>query len=578
MTEERKDEYKPDAKEEKKENSDSEETAILYESLSSEERKRLIADRLADAIQEIFPPPEVWKSMSHEEKINYLVKKDEGFLLPLAFAKAWIRGIQGIDLEDLEKIISLAKTTMTPQERERLKVFWDKKISYNDKPLIILDILDDMIGADYLGAVNMKVSETEEGELYLYFPPERILTNAKEILDLLILRGISSACKMREVIAVVMRVLKTGAERVWFSDIDPLDYLPLKNGSVLNLNTFEVTNERKYFTRSMKYSPSDQFLKDLQEGRVTEDRFKNEAWYKILRVCYTDEEWERLKLALGTILSGYNTDEKITLLIGEPRTRKTTLTSWLILSALGQFAVTGDLELITSKGSAGRFALQHAVGAKVMIMSEASRVVAKNIERLKRATGGDYVYIDVKGKSPREKLMSLAMLIASNEFPIIPDLEDEALLNRLILVETSNPHEWTEEEIKLREEVNIQTFLEFLIWCAYELKKRGWRVKDEEEKERIYEIIVESYGHVQSFFDDDCAFAQNYHIDGMELYEGYKEWCKKNRKKAVGRNTFYSLVERIGKEKGVRRSSKRPVVFSGIDLKMNADRRPELLG
>jgi phage terminase large subunit len=203
MTEERKDEYKPDAKEEKKENSDSEETAILYESLSSEERKRLIADRLADAIQEIFPPPEVWKSMSHEEKINYLVKKDEGFLLPLAFAKAWIRGIQGIDLEDLEKIISLAKTTMTPQERERLKVFWDKKISYNDKPLIILDILDDMIGADYLGAVNMKVSETEEGELYLYFPPERILTNAKEILDFLILRGISSACKMREVIAVV---------------------------------------------------------------------------------------------------------------------------------------------------------------------------------------------------------------------------------------------------------------------------------------------------------------------------------------------------------------------------------------
>ncbi|RSN72431.1 DUF5906 domain-containing protein [Candidatus Methanodesulfokora washburnensis] len=451
----------PDDKKPEEEYKDFDQIAISYEGLSPEEKGQLFANAFAEKIEEIIPPPNVWVSMSHKEKKKWLRDQRRGFLLPLALGKAFAKGILIPKPDELPSDIL-----------EKIEETFDKRVAYRDKPSIVYEIIRDLIEAQYIGFVNLKIEESREGELYAYFPPDNILIEPKEITNLLILYGISDSPEMHIVISTVLKEIGAQAEEIGIYDINPPDLLPLNNGKVLDMNDLKVKYvEGKYFTKTHVFYPSESFLKAIEEERIDESYFENEGWYRIIRQEYDDENWERLKLCLGTILAGKNTDEKINIIKGDPRTRKTTLLFKLIKPALGSFSVSGSLKLITGKDN--RFSLQHALGAKVMLTSEAGDVIVRDIEMLKRITGGDTVYVDVKHKSPRQQDMYLCMFIATNEMPRFPRLTDEALLNRINIVETINPHNWTEEEKKLMDEVNIASFLEFVIYCTYLVKKRG---------------------------------------------------------------------------------------------------------
>jgi hypothetical protein len=542
-----------------------------YQGLSPDGIRQIFANALSDAlaekIQDIMPSIDIWLSMSHIEKKRWFKEQKRGFLLPLALGKALARGILTPKPED--------DPTEIASSLENMREIFNKRIEFRDKPSLIYEIIRELIEAQYMGFVNLKIEESKEGELYAYFPPDNILMEPKEITNLLILYGISDSPEMHVVISTALKEIQAQAEEIGIYDVNPPDLLPLSNGKVLDMNDLRVKYaEGKYFTKILVNYPSESFLKAIEEERIDESYFKNEAWYKIIRQQYDEANWERLKLCLGTILAGKNTDEKINIIIGDPRTRKSTLLFRLIKPALGSFAVSGDLKQIVSRNN--RFALQHALGSKVMLMSEAGDIIVKDIEMLKRITGGDTVYVDVKHKNPRQQDMYLCMFIATNEIPRFPRLTDEALLNRINIVETTNPHEWTEEERKLMNEVNITSFLEFLIYCTYLVKKRGWIVKNEEERERTYQLLIESQSNVSEFLEECCSFAETYEIEGEMLYQAYENWCKENKVFREGRNTFYHDVELLGAEKGVKRiKPKNKVWFRGIDLKEIVKRRSQ---
>jgi hypothetical protein len=411
-----------------------------------------------------MPDLETWFLMPQEEKEEWL-RTHEGFLLPLVLKKALDRGV--LKLKPDENLSDILKS---PDKARRVYL----RIKYRDRPDVICDAIRDL--AEYIRFVEFKTDEMRMGWLYAYFPSHNILMHPDTIILQLIYNGIRG--EIYDTQYEVASKLRKEAPKITLQDIDPPDFLPLERGKVLDLNDFKVKdNTGKYFRRGLEYYPSEGFLANIE--KVTEDYFENEGWFEVIRKHYDDENWERLKLCLGTILAGRNTREKITVITGESMTRKTILLSGLIYPALKHYTAGMCWGCLTKRSY-----LKYLIGAKVLLAVGEDWLVS-HIKPLARMAGGDTFHIDKLGNVK----LNLAVFVETNYKHFFPRSTSRDLLSMVNLVETTNPQLWIYDDFSIKK-LNIGSFLEFLIYCTFLLKKRGWIVKDEEERERVYKLLI----------------------------------------------------------------------------------------
>jgi P4 family phage/plasmid primase-like protien len=276
---------------------------------------------------------------------------------------------------------------------------------------------------------------------------------------------------------------------------------------------------------------------------------------------------------LGFVLLPTVTKRPFCLVIGERDTGKTTLKE-VLKCVLNDFVAVSTLDSIQE-----RFGLAKLVGKRLVISSERPRRLV-DVEIIKRLTGGETISVEMKFKDPFEAVIDPVFIFLMNSAPRFKKLDDEAFLQRFVVIETSNPLTPEEKDRRVREKLlqNPEDILLYLIWCYIELLKRNLIIPQDETE--VMEVLLSGLGDVRDFFDEVVEVEFGEVIEGSGLYDFYTYWCAQNGRHVVSRNRFYQDFTEIGARRGVlkgRNSKNKSVCFLNVKIKDEFKREFELL-
>ncbi|MEM4847879.1 MAG: hypothetical protein QW794_09005 [Thermosphaera sp.] len=348
----------------------------------------------------------------------------------------------------------------------------------------------------------------------------------------------------QQLVTGVLIELKARAENIPRERVNPPHLLNTESG-VIDLRDLTVCDGDYVFTYELP-GVNLKLLEYLKRGEVGEEYFADKPFYKVIRKHYSDEEWEKLCDCLGALLLP-ETAKLVAIIEGPTDTRKTVLLS-LMKEALGGLVAVVRLRQLQEN----RFALQHTLGARALVSSEEAQTIVRNIDIIKSVSGGDPLYVDRKFLPAVERERNpLKVYIFANGLPRFKEY-DEALVGRLVIVQTENPQPPDDSEKEMIREAlrDRRSFIEFLLYCYSRVRQKGY-IKGQGSEEYI-SMILESESNVYTFARElkegrveldgyviHAVFDKKAETVGTKAYEAYLLWCRERGEKAVGRNTFY---------------------------------------
>ena len=391
---------------------------------------------------------------------------------------------------------------------------------------------------------------------------QNMLFDARAIISALA-KKLGSYITSREVVNELMEHIASEAKTVHRMQIEPARYLALKSG-ILDLCELEIVDPGSldaYFLTRLPLNVDPGFLENLKAGRIEEDHFGNTLFYSAIRRFYDDDNWEKLKLCLGSILAPFSL-KLLAIIVGKPDTGKTTLKEAL-KACLGDKCASQTLEDLE-----GRFGLSPLFKAIVNVTSEKSDSVVRCVERIKRIVGGDTLSIEEKFKPLREKNPNtLKMFILVNEVPRFAKI-DEAFAERIVIVFADNPLAEDEKDPgiieRLRSDADcIADTFRFLLYCAWLLKKVNYRIP--RDVEEVREILEEASFPLADWLRDSCIIGEEFSVEREEAYNSYVNWAKSSGKpgRILTRRKFYELM----RTRFVEVKRKGEFFFRGVGLK-----------
>lgn len=389
--------------------------------------------------------------------------------------------------------------------------------------------------------------------------------NLKSVIRIIIRNGFKNYTVQR-LLNGVLEDIKGMCRPIPQSRLSPARYLNHEN-VVVDLVDFKPVNDADaVFTYELPEIDPKLFDR-IKNGELTPEDFEDHDFYRILRPHYDDKEWGKLLDAIGATIAPYSLN-LFTIIVGEKLTRKTFLYT-MIKNALGRLAAVVDLSTLDDN----RFALQNAIGSRLILSSESAQAIIRNIEIIKRITGGDPLQIDIKHKNPiviEENIFKI--MVFTNDLPVFRRY-DEALIERIQIIRTMNPEEPTREERMLMrklcgEKRSQAEFLEFIYACYYRLREKGFMIEGkggEEVEKSVLEAQTNIYDFIRSMETNAWTYRvhynRSYKVEGTKLYEAYLEWCRENGEEALGRNIFYDQIAVVLGEKGVVKTTISKIVY-----------------
>ncbi|MEM3974915.1 MAG: hypothetical protein QW320_11155, partial [Ignisphaera sp.] len=379
---------------------------------------------------------------------------------------------------------------------------------------------------------------------------------------------------IRQIYPMLLEEIQGRARGLPRERINPEHLLNLENG-VLDLEWLTFTQiDDVVFTYELP-AVDPLFLQRLKRGEVTEEYFAMQAFYQVIRKHYAKEEWEKLKYVLGATIT-LRTLKLIAIIVGERNTRKSFLNG-LLRSALRKLVEPMSLRQVLNENN--RFSLSHAIFARTLVAAEAARTIIECAETLKRLTGGDPIVIDRKFRNPVIREEDYKVIIFSNELPRFKRVDD-ALLDRIVIIQTENPRRPDAEELALEERArkNLGAFMEFILWCYWQLRGNNFSVPTKGDP--IYaKMLHEALSNVTLFLRElesglelngrkySVFFTAGARTEAAQLYDIYLEWCHSRKESPEGRNNFYQYVGEVWAKHGViKLRGERGIEFRGLHI------------
>jgi len=448
--------------------------------------------------------------LSFEDKREWLSKKDFSFLKKVANEVAYELGYT----EDKKGI---------------------KSLSMGEKATLFAKVIME------LNLFNFCNLELENSEELVVVENNLIIEKGEEVLRNLTYLAFSDEITS-DVFKNVLNNVKAKARLISLDKVNPPGYILFENG-ILNIKNLEVLNgvEDFYFTYKIPLSLDLEFIKQLREGEINEQYFQNFASYRAIRKFYDEENWNLLKNALGATLQSKDL-KLLVIIVGPPNTAKTTL-AVLLQNTLGDFATSVSLERIQED----RFALEPFIKASVNITEERPSNMFKDIEKLKRITGGSTLEIPRKFKASFLLMNNkIKWIMFCNKLPRFKEI-DEALADRVVIIFTANPLPQEEVNPKIKEELlskeSKEEFLKFLLFCYYELMQNNFKIP--RDREKVAELLDEARFPLSEWIEDDCEENKVYKTLREDLYNDYVQWCSEHKEKVekvLTRREFYEVL------------------------------------
>lgn len=276
-----------------------------------------------------------------------------------------------------------------------------------------------------------------------------------------------------------------------------------------------------------------------------------------------------LQRALGYSLLGVASEECMFFAYGKTtRNGKGTLLN-TVFTVLGDYAKTIGVDFISKGFYKGSYAQANPMvyalkGARFVTMSESDEASRLDEALIKNYTGGDPISTRQLYGEAFSFIPQFKMWLSCNS---LPSVNDKSLFSsdRIRVIEFNKHFSEQERDKKLKEkflERDARAVIFRWLVDGYKMYKKEGLNEPESVKKAIkfYEMQNDV---VSLFVDEVCELGENYKIGRTELYQNYKEWCKKNGISFKSAQKFYEEMEKFANyrvNKGLR-------IFEGVKLK-----------
>ena len=245
-------------------------------------------------------------------------------------------------------------------------------------------------------------------------------------------------------------------------------------------------------------------------------RFLGELWPGDLQSRATLQEW------MGYALSADTSRQKIALIVGPPRSGKSTI-GRVLTALMGDGSVCGP----SLASLADRFGLEPMIGKSLAIIPEArigGRVDQQQIgSTLLKISGEDPVTADRKHTKAWSGRLRMKLMLLSNELPSLSDASG-ALASRLLVLRLTRSFE-DAEDLQLESDLEAE-LPAILAWAAEgyaRLAARG-RFKQPESSADAIAAFRDLGSEVKSFVRDYCELGAELAVPKCDLVQAYRVW------------------------------------------------------
>lgn len=249
-----------------------------------------------------------------------------------------------------------------------------------------------------------------------------------------------------------------------------------------------------------------------------------QAWQEFLDQVLPADAQALLQEWFGYVLSGRTDMHKILMMVGPPRSGKSTIAE--VLQALvGKDGHTNP----TLPSLAGNFGRMSLIGKLVAVLSDINwqaRDAAQATEYLKAISGEDAQEIDRKNRDPWVGTLGVRFMLISNDDPTFRDASS-ALANRMLHI-TFEQSFLGREDTGLRARLTSPEVLPGVLnWALAglaRLQQQGRFTVPASSAEQAAETLRNS-SPVRGFLDDCCVEEPAGSTSIPALYRAYRQWC-----------------------------------------------------
>jgi energy-coupling factor transporter ATP-binding protein EcfA2 len=445
-------------------------------------------------------------------------------------------------VENIEKLLQAVK----PDEVDPSG--WFRKLRMEDKTAILTAALKKLFKFVYIPPLGFG------GESNIYVLDDGILYDVDEVILRIIGALVERGLAKRSLEAEVEAALYSTTQMVPWSQVDPWDYLKLKDG-VLDLNELKLVDSSSYcFRYRLDISITDDELKEIKDGSY---KVEENPIYKYWRSHFDDKNWEYLVSGLGTWLAPFRS-KFLGFLVGPKDSGKSTLLENLTrpIRPIVAFSSLRNLTGYT-------FGLEDLIGKQLNVYAERSEIVLKNLDIINNLVGGhDFINVPRKFKTSTVIRSLKAMFFSMNDPPILFEYGGETLrafLGRLSLIEIRKP-----ENFKPIPNLSVEPVeaFKFLLWCRKKLEDDNWEIKKMDEEEML-DYLTSMTNTALRFLESEYVVEDTSgKVKGMDLYDSYVKWCKEKGITPMGLQNFYTTVS----SKYTKFEKHKTIYFKGLRL------------
>ncbi|MDN5929511.1 MAG: phage/plasmid primase, P4 family [Pseudonocardia sp.] len=308
---------------------------------------------------------------------------------------------------------------------------------------------------------------------------------------------------------------------VWLHNGEPgAGYVPCANGLVdVNTRKLHPTTPRYFGTSSVPFDY------DPDAGEPAE-------WLGFLRTLWpahedgTDaDEILALQEWFGYVLSGRMDLQKILLVVGPPRSGKSTIAR-VLQGLMGKANVAHP----TLASMATNFGLAPLLGRPLAIVGDArlqSQGQETVVERLLSISGEDSLTVDRKNRDAWHGRIPSRIVIISNELPRFGDASG-AIAARFVVL-TLQESFLGREDVDLGDRLNAE-LAAILKWGLDGMTRLNARKRFTEPAASVEAVqaLADLVSPISAFLREVCVVDSEETVAVSKLYREYGEWCKEN--------------------------------------------------
>lgn len=327
-------------------------------------------------------------------------------------------------------------------------------------------------------------------------------------------------------------------------DVNLLD----KQGNLLNTPDGTVD---LYTGELRKHDPKDYCTKITGTGFSEEGKEIFEQFLKVI-TCHDNELQDYLQMIAGRSAVGKVYEENLVIAYGNGKNGKSTFFN-LISKVMGTYSGHLSSETLLShptKNKSPEYA--ELRGKRLVTVSELDEDKFLDTAIMKKICSTDEMYAEKKYKAPFSFTPSHTIILCTNHLPRV-NMSDSGTWRRLLVVPFNAVIKDSEEHKNYTEYLFENAGGAVLAWLIEGAKKflaSGGRIELPEVVKKATEEFREENDWLNNYISECCERGDNYQVSAGDLYQDYREFCKRTGEMPKSQQAFGKALNSGGFRKG----------------------------